>query len=196
MAFVVLEGFSGTGKTTIARRLEKLGWLRLQESAHALPDHVPVAERGDTSSDYSLLGATLAYSSTISRMRGSHRLVSEGFLLSDLAYSKIRFELKKSNAYPAMLRMCREVLSDPVMRPDLYVLLTAEPETIGHRQAAKTPRDRNSTEFFRSRYYTAIEEIHRELGETNVEGVHTGSKTGETLKRVLAALTARKVITA
>jgi len=194
MVFVVLEGFSGTGKTTIAKRLEKLGWLRLQESAHALPDHVPVAERGDTSSDYSLFGATLAYSSTISRMRGSHRLVSEGFLLSDLAYSKIRFELKKSTAYPAMLSICREVLSDPVLRPDLYVLMTAEPETIGHRQAAKSPRDRNPSEFFRSRYYTAIVEIHRELGETNVESVHTGSRTDETLKRVLAALTTRKVI--
>lgn len=194
MAFVVLEGFSGAGKTTLARRLERLGWLRLQESAHALPDHVPVAERGDTSSDYSLLGATLAYSSTISRMRASHRLVSEGYLLSDLAYSKIRYELKKSTAYPAMLALCREVLSNPLMRPDLYVLLMAEPETIGHRQAAKNPRDRNSTEFFRSRYYSAIQEIHRELGETNVENVHTGSRKSVTLERIIVALKKRSVI--
>jgi len=194
LVFVVLEGFSGTGKTTIAKRLEGLGWLRLQESAHALPDHVPVAERGDTSSDYSLFGATLAYSSTISRMRDSRKLVSEGFLLSDLAYSKIRLELRKSTAYPALLAMCREVLSDSVMRPDLYVLLTAEPETIGHRQAAKNQRDRNSTEFFRSRYYTALAEIHQELGETNVESVHAGSRTSETLKQVLTALTNRRVV--
>jgi len=69
MHFVVLEGFFATGKTNLARHLERRGWPRLQESAHALPDHVPVADRGDTYSDYSLLGATLAYASTISRLR-------------------------------------------------------------------------------------------------------------------------------
>ncbi len=67
MAFVVLEGFSGTGKTTLAKGLESMGWVRLQESAHAVPRDVPVADRADTAADFSLLGATLIYSSIISK---------------------------------------------------------------------------------------------------------------------------------
>jgi thymidylate kinase len=193
MAFIVLEGFSGTGKTTLARGLERRGWVRLRESAHALPDHVPVAERGDTFSDYSLLGATLAYSSTISRMRRDRRLVSEGYLLSDLAYSKMRYELKKSAAYPSMLALCRAALSSPEMRPDLYLLLEAEPETIGDRQARKNNRDRSLTEFLRSRYYAALAEVHSELGEGSVERVHTGSRPSVTMGRVLEALRRRGV---
>jgi len=194
MHFVVLEGFSGTGKTTLARHLEKRGWLRLQESAHALPDHVPVADRGDTYSDYSLLGATLAYASTISKLRETRDLVSEGYLLSDLAYAKTRFELKKSTAYPAMLALCREVLALPTMRPDLYVLLDAEPRTIHGRQSWKKERDRNSTEYFRARYYTALGEIHEELNEMNIEKVHTNSNTKRTLDAVLAAVKKRSVV--
>ncbi|MGD0476637.1 MAG: hypothetical protein ABSB29_00535 [Nitrososphaerales archaeon] len=194
MHFVVLEGFSGTGKTTLARRLERRGWLRLQESAHALPDHVPVADRGDTYSDYSLLGATLAYASTISRLRGTRDLVSEGYLLSDLAYAKIRFELKKSAAYPAMLALCKEILALPRMRPDLYVLLDAGPRTIHGRQVGKKGRDRNPTEYFRVRYYTALVEIHEELNEMNVEKVQTDSDTKRTLDAILVAVKKRSLV--
>lgn len=194
MAFVVLEGFSGTGKTTLAQHLERRGWLRLQESAHALPDHVPVADRGDTYSDYSLLGATLTYTSTISKLRGTRDLVSEGYLLSDLAYAKIRFELKKSTAYPAMLALCREVLAIPRMRPDLYVLLDACPETIDDRVVGKNERDRNPTELFRARYYAALGEIHEETNEMNVEKVHTDSDAKRTLDMVLAAVKKRSVV--
>jgi thymidylate kinase len=193
MAFVVLEGFSGTGKTTLAQHLERRGWLRLQESAHALPGHVPVADRGDTYSDYSLLGATLTYTSTISRLRGTRDLVSEGYLLSDLAYAKIRFELRKSTAYPAMLALCREVLAIPKMRPDLYVLLDAGPETTDDREAGKNERDRNPTKFFRARYYAALAEIHEEMNEVNVEKVHTDSDAERTLEMVLSAVKKRSV---
>lgn len=70
LTFVVFEGFSGTGKTALATHLERCGWLRLQESAHALPNHGPVADKCDTYSDYSIFGATLAYVSTISGLRG------------------------------------------------------------------------------------------------------------------------------
>jgi len=193
MAFVVLEGFSGTGKTTIARHLEKRGWLRFQESAHALPNHVPVADRGDTSSDYSLVGATLTYTSTIFRARGIRNLVSEGYLLSDLAYAKIRFELKKSKAFPILYDLCREVLTIPAMRPDLYVLLEARPETIGDRQGGKNERDRNSTEYFRTRYYSALAEIHRKLNEIRTVRVFTDSSSERTLEEVLAAISKKRV---
>ena len=193
MAFVVLEGFSGTGKTTLARCLERRGWLRLQESAHALPDHVPVADAGDTYSDYSLLGATLTYASTISRLRERRDVVSEGYLLSDLAYAKIRFEMKRSAAYPAMLAICREVLTDPRMKPDLYVLLQAKHGALDDRQVGKKERDRHTMGFSRSRYYTALAEIHEELNEGNVERVYTGSDSGVTLKAVLKVMKKRNV---
>jgi len=191
MTFAVLEGFSGTGKTTLARHFERIGWLRLQESAHALPDHVPVADRGDTYSDYSLLGATLAYSSTVYRLRHNRDMISEGYLLSDLAYAKIRFELGKSAAYPVMLQICREVLALPGMRPDIYILLDAGDDTIHGRQLGKKERDRNSTQYFRARYYTALAEIHEELGEMNIERVHADFHAKRTFEEVLAAIRRR-----
>jgi deoxyadenosine/deoxycytidine kinase len=195
MAFVVLEGFSGSGKTTLARHLERRGWLRLQESAHALPEHVPVADKGDTYSDYSLLGATMTYASTICRMRETRDIVSEGYLLSDLAYAKIRFELKKSKAYPSMLSLCRELLADARMRPDLYVLLEAKHETLHNRQVEKKERDRNTTGYFRARYYTALAEVHHELKETRIEKVYTDSDAERTLAVVLAVMRKMGVIT-
>ncbi len=196
LTFIVLEGFSGTGKTSLAMGLEKLGWLRLQESAHAVPKDVPVAERADTTADFSLLGATMTYSSVISKLRQTRRIVSEGYLLSDLTYAKIRYELKKSDAYPDMLVMCRRILQEPALRPDLYILLKAGSDTIDLRQKSKNERERNVTEFFRTRYYTALAEIHEELKETEVEVVETDSDTEVTLQKVLDVLDRRKVVTA
>jgi thymidylate kinase len=188
LVFVALEGFSGTGKTTLAIGLEKMGWLRLAESAHAVPKLVPVADRADTSADYSLLGATMVNSAVISRLRNERRIVSEGYLLSDLAYARIRHDLGKSRAYPAMLEMCRTVLKEEALRPDLYILLEARPDTIEARQKEKDDRERNITEFFRTRYYTAIDEIHRELGENNVERLYTDSDPTQTLEAVVGVL--------
>lgn len=194
MAFIVLEGFSGTGKTSLASGLEREGWLRLQESAHAVPKDVPVADRADTPADFSLLGATMVYSSMISKLRRTRNIVSEGYLLSDLAYAKIRFELKKSEAYPAMFTMCRRILQEPAMRPDLYILLKAGPDTIDLRQKNKDERERNMTEFFRTRYYSALAEIHDELGEKNTEVVETDSDLDVNLQRILDVLGRRKVV--
>jgi thymidylate kinase len=195
LAFVVLEGFSGTGKTSLATAMEKLGWLRLQESAHAVPKDIPVADRADTAADFSLLGATMTYSSVISKLRRTRNIVSEGYLLGDLAYAKIRYELKKSDAYPSMLSMCRRVLKVPELRPDLYILLRATTGTIDIRQKGKEDRERNVTEFFRTRYYTALEEIHRELGEERSEVVETDSDLDVTLKNILALLARLRVTT-
>ena len=195
MAFVVLEGFSGTGKTSLAIGLERQGWLRLQESAHAVPRDVPVAERADTAADFSLLGATMMYSSIITRLRGTRNIVSEGYLLGDLAYAKIRYELKKSDAYPSMVAMVRRILQEPAMRPDLYILLKAGEETIDVRQRSKDDRERNPTEFFRTRYYTALAEIHEELKEENVEVVETDSDIDVTLQGILQILARHKVRT-
>ncbi|MDE1853728.1 MAG: AAA family ATPase [Thaumarchaeota archaeon] len=194
MTFIALEGFSGTGKTTLATGLERRGWLRLQESAHAVPKDVPVADRADTAADFSLLGATMVYSSIISKLRNKRNIVSEGYLLADLAYAKIRYELKMSSAYPSMFAMCRRVIEEPAMRPDLYILLKAGPETINHRQMGKDERERNMTEFFRTRYYTALDEIHEELGEEKSEVVETDSDLEVTLRAILETLERRKVI--
>lgn len=188
MAFIVLEGFSGTGKTTIARGLESAGWVRLQESAHAVPRDVPLADRADTAADFSLLGATMVYTSLIARLRGERNLVSEGYLLSDLAYAKIRYELKKSDAYPSMVAVCRRILQEEAARPDMYILLRAGSETIEKRQMGKEERERNVTEFFRERYYSALSELHSELGEQRVEVVQTDSDSEATLKEVLGII--------
>jgi thymidylate kinase len=194
MAFIVLEGFSGTGKTSLAMGLEKLGWLRLQESAHAVPKDVPVAERADTAADFSLLGATMMYSSIITKLRRTRNIVSEGYLLGDLAYAKIRYELKKSDAYPSMVAMVRRILQEPAMRPDLYVLLKAGRETIDVRQKSKDDRERNPTDFFRTRYYTALEEIHNEMKEEKTVVVETDLDIDATLQEILRTLAQHKVI--
>jgi len=195
MAFIVLEGFSGTGKTSLAMELERRGWLRLQESAHAVPRDVPVADRADTAADFSLLGATMTYSSVISKLRQTRNIVSEGYLLADLAYAKIRYELKKSDAYPAMFSMVRRILEEPAMRPDLYLLLKAGTDTINIRQKEKDEREKNVTEFFRSRYYTALAEIHDELKEERIESIVTDSGLDVTLESILLILRRYKVIT-
>jgi len=190
----VLEGFSGTGKTSLAMGLESRGWLRLQESAHAVPKDVPVAERADTAADFSLLGATMMYSSVITKLRMTRNIVSEGYLLGDLAYAKIRYELKKSNAYPSMVSIVKRILQEPALRPDLYILLEAGQETIDTRQKSKEDRERNPTEFFRTRYYTALSEIHDEMNEKNIEAVKTDSHVDATLSQILQILARRKVI--
>ncbi len=195
MAFIVLEGFSGTGKTSLAMGLERRGWLRLQESAHAVPKDVPVADRADTAADFSLLGATMTYSSIISKLRGRRDIVSEGYLLSDLAYAKIRYELKKSDAYPSMVVMCKRIFEEPQMRPDLYILLKAGSTTIDQRQRGKDDRERNVTEFFRTRYYSALAEIHQEMGEGNQEEVETDLDVDATLGTILGVLERRQVVT-
>ncbi len=196
MAFIVLEGFSGTGKTSLAMGLEQRGWLRLQESAHAVPKDVPVAERADTAADFSLLGATMTYSSIVSKLRQTRNIVSEGYLLGDLTYAKIRYELKKSDAYPDMVRIVKRILEEPAMRPDLYIILKAGTETINNRQKVKNERERNVTDFFRARYYTALDEIHREMGEEKTEVVETDSDLEVTLGAILGVLERRRVVTA
>ncbi|MDG6955502.1 MAG: hypothetical protein JRN70_02955 [Nitrososphaerota archaeon] len=196
MTFVALEGFSGTGKTSLALKMEEMGWLRLQESAHAVDRGVPLADRADTAADYSLLGATMTYSSIIASRRDERDIVSEGYLISDLAYAKIRMEVGKSTAYPHMLSLVKEILSEPRLRPDLYVRLKAGAETIESRQRGKDDREKNLTEFFRTRYYTALDEIHEELGEERVETVETDSDVDATLGAVVTVLEKRRVVTA
>ena len=135
--------------------------------------------------DFSLLGATMVNSSVVASARGNRDIVSEGYLLSDLAYARIRYELKLSEAFPEMMALCKKLLEHDRMRPDLYILLEAGKDTIARRQGGKGDRERNVTRFFRERYYSAIEEIHEELGEKNVEKVFTDSDPRVTLRLVL-----------
>lgn len=194
MAFIVLEGFSGTGKTTLAKELEGQGWLRLAESAHVVPYIVPLAERADTFADYSLLGATMVHSAVISKSRETRNVVSEGYMLSDLAYARIRYDLKMSEGFPAMLAFCKDMLKHASLRPDLYILLQARPETIELRQNGKDSRERNVTEFFRTHYYSALMDIHQRLGEDRIENVDTDSNTELTLQKILEVLKKRNVV--
>lgn len=194
MPFVVIEGFSGTGKTTLSKGLEKMGWLRLAESAHVVPKSVPVADRADTFADFSLVGATLEYSSLIAASRPRRRIVAEGYLLSDLSYARIRYDLGKSDAFPALLALVKRVLAEPRLRPDLYIMLKAGQDTIIGRQERKNLRERNLSEFFQTRYYTAIDELHSRLGEDKVEVVFTDSDLQQTLGTVVSLLRRRKLI--
>ncbi len=188
MTFIVLEGFSGTGKTTLAKTLERRGWLRLPESAHAVPSEIPVGERADTFSDYSLVGATMQYSSIIARSRRERDIVAEGYFLSDLAYALIRYDLRNSAAFPHLLGMVRKILRERVLQPDLYLLLRAHSDTIRRRQEEKNEREKNVNKFFRKRYYTAIEYIHRELRQRNLEMVNTEGDAERTLARIMLKL--------
>ncbi len=192
MAFVVLEGFSGTGKTTLAKELEGAGWLRFTESAHAVPKTVPLAERADTFADYSLLGATMTYLSTLSRARDRRNIVAEGYLLSDLAYAKIRYEQGKSTAFPIMMAACKGILSNPALRPDLYIILESRTSTIEDRQQRKGERERNASKFFRERYYSALAEIHEELNERSVERFRNDSKKEAAFAELVDLLRRRK----
>ncbi|TMP99268.1 MAG: hypothetical protein E6K99_05425 [Thaumarchaeota archaeon] len=188
MTFIVLEGFSGTGKTTLAKTLERRGWMRLAESAHAVSSEIPVGERADTFSDYSLVGATMQYASIIARSRRERDIVAEGYFLSDLAYALIRYDLRKSAAFPHLLEMVRKILRERVLRPDLYLLLRAHSTTIRRRQEEKNEREKNVSKFFRERYYSSIEYIHGELGQRNLEIVNTDGDPDRTLARIVVKL--------
>ena len=188
MTFIVLEGFSGTGKTTLAKTLERRGWLRLAESAHAVSSEIPVGERADTFSDYSLVGATMQYASIIARSRRERDIVAEGYFVSDLAYALIRYDLRKSAAFPHLLEMVRKILRERVLQPDLYLLLRAHSATIRRRQEEKNEREKNVSKFFSERYYSSIEYIHGELGQRNLEIVNTDSDPDRTLARIVVKL--------
>jgi len=194
VVFAVIEGFSGTGKTTLATALEDLGWLRIAESAHLVQKEVPVADRADTLADYSLVGATMACSAVISGSRASRNIVAEGYFLSDLAYARIRFDLGKSAAFPTLFDLVEKVLSEKALQPDVYLLLKARSDTISKRQQNKGDREKNLSEFFQTRYYSAIEEIHEKLGQTNVETVESDTDRGETLANLLAVLKKRHLL--
>ena len=162
--------------------------MRLPESAHAVSSEIPVGERADTFSDYSLVGATMQYASIIARSRRDRDIVAEGYFLSDLAYALIRYDLRKSAAFPHLLEMVRSVLREGVLQPDLYLLLRAHSATIRRRQEEKNEREKNVSKFFRERYYTAIEYVHGKLRQGNLEIVNTDSDAEKTLARIMVKL--------
>ena len=168
----------------------------MAESAHVVSSQVPLAERGDTFSDYSLVGATMQYCSVIARSRREREIVTEGYLLSDLAYALIRYELKRSSAFPHLVGIVRRILSDRELQPDVYFILRARSSTITRRQEEKSEREKNMSEFFRKRYYTALEYLHRELDQGNFEVVNTDGIVEETLTKVMTKLGTRGLVRA
>lgn len=188
MAFIVLEGFSGTGKTTIANLLEKKGWLHLTESAHAVSSDVPLADRADVYSDYSLIGATLRTCGVIAHNRKHRNIVSEGFLVNDLTYSLIRQKRGQSDAASEMFTIVGSVLRRPLLHPDLYVLLIADDKTIMKRQKLKSDRDRLTNRFFRKTFYSTIRDLHELFGHTNVVEVRTDKGPEAAVDEILADL--------
>ena len=188
MAFIVLEGFSGTGKTSLAKMLERDGWVRITESAHSLPADIPLADRADTYSDYALLGQVLTFAPRIKRLRTKSKVVAEGYFLSDLAYFKIRQTLGLSTAFPAIYTFVSNVMEDSALVPDHYILLHAESSEIRRRQARKRARDRNESSYFFEKYYEFIEEFHRALNQQNYTIVASHPNRRETyleIRRVL-----------
>lgn len=194
MVFIVLEGFSGTGKTSLAKMLERDGWLRITESAHSLPPDIPLADRADTYSDYALLGQVLTSTPQIRRLRSRRRVVAEGYFLSDLAYFKIRQTLRLSNAFPSIYRLVSEIMKDQTLAPDLYILLEADSGEIGRRQARKRARDRNESTYFFEKYYEFIKEFHKALNQPNYTVVHSHSRTSQTYRQIRNILTLKELL--
>lgn len=194
LVFIVLEGFSGTGKTTLSKLLEKRGWMRIAESAHILPNTVPVADRGDTFSDISLIGATMQFSSMIASNRAKKRIVAEGYLISDLTYAKIRYELGMSIAFPYLYEVVKGIMHEKQLEPDIYFLLSARDSLIYSRQKRKSERDRNINSYFRKRYYQIINELHHQFGNRNIRIISTESDPKVTLQKIINELIERGLI--
>lgn len=188
LTFLVLEGFSGTGKTSLADLFERDGWLRITESAHMIPQEIPVAEKANTYSDYALIGQVLTATYRIAEARGAKRIVAEGYFLSDLAYFKIRHALKLSQAYPILYTLTRSLLQDSRLRPDLYILLRADEDEIIKRQAHKVIRDRLQNRYFMTKYYEFIREFHQEFDQPNYVEVNSNSNDRQTYERIQEAL--------
>lgn len=184
MVFVAIEGFSGSGKTTICKYLTKLGWTVIQESASLVPKYVSLADRANTYSDYSLIGSVLMYSFLISRKRKG-KLVADGYLLSDLAYSKLRYEKGLSKAYPNLEYFLINVLKDKVLRPDAYFVLKPSFRTIIKRQKLKNQREKNVNRYFMKRYYEVLFSYHETLGDKNVYLVGTDGPISEIKSQIL-----------
>ncbi len=166
----------------------------MAESAHIVSSQVPLAERADTFSDYSLVGATMQYCSIIARSRREKEMVAEGYLLSDMAYALIRYELGMSSAFPHLVPLVRRIMSDRQLEPDLYFILKARSSTISRRQEEKNDREKNMSEFFMRRYYTAIEQLHREFEQDNFEVVNTDGDAEKTLTRIMTKLETLRLV--
>nr|WP_276977297.1 hypothetical protein [Ferrimicrobium acidiphilum] len=191
MTFVVLEGFSGTGKTTIANALEQLGWMHLTESAHAISADIPLADRGDVYSDYSLMGATLKTCGVIANNRARRNIVSEGFLVNDLTYSLIRQKRGQSDAAAEFFSIVGNVLRRPALKPDLYAILMADEKAIMKRQKLKSDRDRLTNKFFRKTFYQTLNDLHELFGHKNTLVVKTDSGKDAAVKEILKAISRR-----
>jgi len=189
LTFLVLEGFSGTGKTALARLFERDGWLRIPESAHLVPEHVPLADRANTLADYALVGAVLSAAYRIAQERTARNIVAEGYLLSDLAYFKVRETLGTSTAFIPIRALVHEVLRDARLVPDLYAVLRISPVELHRRQARKAHRDRLQNQYFAEKYYEFLAELHHEFGDppqVEVSANAGDEATYQALRRILA----------
>jgi len=143
--FLVLEGLPGSGKTTICKMLEDLGWKVFPEVAAVVgASGIPIGDRGDTSSDYLIfIEETRRLNDIKKSLVDGQNIVVDSYFPTDLSFAYARYMRKQSSAYPTCLSLYINAwATDAIPKPDLYVYLYTPIETAVERQ-----RDRNKENF-------------------------------------------------
>jgi len=142
--FLVLEGLPGSGKTTICRMLENLGWKIFPEVATVLgASGIPIGDRGDTSSDYLIfIEETRRLKEIEKSLADGQNIVVDSYFPTDLSFAYARYIRKQSSAYPTCLSLYINAwTTEAIQKPDLYVYLYTPIETAVERQKYRNKKD-------------------------------------------------------